>query len=74
MTISPKNRVKHKNLRLDGEIKTVFQEGNCESCVISQPIHYLSPESAACVWQTVIKIHAFSGIRDAFICMLFARD
>jgi hypothetical protein len=49
MTISPKNRVKHKNLRLDGEIKIVFQEGNCESCVIRQPIHYLSPQSAACV-------------------------
>jgi hypothetical protein len=28
MTISPKKRVEHKNLRLDGEIKTVFQEGD----------------------------------------------
>jgi len=51
MTISPKKRVEHKNLRLDGEIKTVFQEGNCESGVICEPIHYLRPESVARVWQ-----------------------
>jgi hypothetical protein len=28
MTISPKKRVEHKNLRVDGETKTVFQEGD----------------------------------------------
>jgi len=27
MTIPPKKRVKHENLRLDGEAITVFQEG-----------------------------------------------
>jgi hypothetical protein len=26
--VPPKNGIKHKNLRVDGETKTVFQEGN----------------------------------------------